>query len=212
MKKIAPDTAVDIMSLKVLNSISNRIKYPVYGYIRQQNKILSIDIPFYIQQIILLFYFHGEHFEKAGDDLSISDNKMTVTRNPNTFTYPECNNAYTKNWIESIIPQTITWSFTMTCYLSTKVHFSLVSMDRCCNAQILRKSDQYCQKLEEVKIAGGEQFEIKLNTSNGNFYSSRNINLKKKVYVAKNINYKLAITLFDRNSAIELTDCVNQFI
>ena len=64
-----------------LNSIDNRIKHSVFGYVRSIEAQLSIcNIPVLISYITLNYYYHNEYFSKYGQQVKLSNNNMTVTK------------------------------------------------------------------------------------------------------------------------------------
>ena len=67
-----------------------------------------MNIPVLIHYLILGYYFHGEYFEKAGDDLEISNDKMSVERVSVTEGKTYRNNVYCKKWIKSNMKQIVT--------------------------------------------------------------------------------------------------------
>ena len=95
--------------MKALKLLPNNTKYTIFGYVRRMEKeSFPLNIPAMITYLILKYYFHGEYFEKAGDDLEISDDKMSVTR----ITSPGrlnrfMNTAYGKTWIDGNLNQII---------------------------------------------------------------------------------------------------------
>ena len=59
-------------TLKALKSFPKRPRQTVFGYIRENQKQLSLyNVPALIGYLCLGYYFHGEFLEKAGDDLKI---------------------------------------------------------------------------------------------------------------------------------------------
>ena len=67
--------------LKELKAIPNKSKCVGFGYIHEMVKQLSIsNVPEMINYLCLMYYFHGEFFEKAGNDLKICDEGMSIER------------------------------------------------------------------------------------------------------------------------------------
>ena len=58
-----------------------------------------------ICNLCILYYFHGEYFEKAGDDIQISNDKMTITKIRGGSGWN--NTSYGKTWIDSSIPKIV---------------------------------------------------------------------------------------------------------
>ena len=89
---------------------SKQTKYCVFGYVRENEITLSLTctIPTVISYLCLCYFTHGEYFEKAGNDVSVSDNQMTITK-----MHQDCNwlnTVYGKVWTKSHIPQIIKWT------------------------------------------------------------------------------------------------------
>ena len=99
------------LRLKELKSIPNRTKCIAFGYIHAKEKQLSLpNVPDSINYLCLMYYFHGEFFEKAGNDLKICDERMSiqkVIRNVNQWN----NTGYCKTWISSDLWHVIKWDF-----------------------------------------------------------------------------------------------------
>ena len=84
--------------------------YTVFGYIRKMEKQLSSqNIPKDITKICLEFYFMNEYFERAGQDIRISDNKLSITSICKTD-HSWSNISFTKNWIDSMSQNIIIWT------------------------------------------------------------------------------------------------------
>ena len=114
--------------LKQVKSIKKETQFTVFGYVRQnENKMaLFCNIPSMICYLCLSYYYHGEYFEKAGDDLQISNDKMTITKVSNKVNW--LNTAYGKTWIDSNIDQIAEWKFKMN-KLENYICICLVSKD-----------------------------------------------------------------------------------
>ena len=115
---------------KQLKSIKKDTRFTVFGYVRQNENKLSLycNIPSMISYLCLSYYYHGEYFEKAGHDIQISNDKMTVTK-----VTQECNwdnAAYGKTWIDSSIDQIVKWKFKINT-LERSIYICLVSKDNC---------------------------------------------------------------------------------
>ena len=95
-----------------LNSIDNRVKDSVFGYIRVKEKQLSLDnIPALISYITLNYYYHNEYFAKHGKQVKLSNNNMTVTKQEIIEDREEYENTtYGNTWIDSTIPQIARWT------------------------------------------------------------------------------------------------------
>ena len=73
-------------TFKTLQSIPNVTKYAVFGYVRKMERKLSLlNIPQMIHYLILGYYFHGEYFEKSGDEQAIQEFLTRKCKIPNFF-------------------------------------------------------------------------------------------------------------------------------
>ena len=92
----------------------NNPKHAVFCYLHSMEKeLFLVNVPTIISYLILGYLFHGEYFEKAGDDLEISNDKMSVTRitKPSPVFTAFMNTAYGKTWIPGNLNQTVRWRF-----------------------------------------------------------------------------------------------------
>ena len=98
-------------SLKKIKSIKKEIQFTVFGYMRQSENELSLfcNITEGIYYICLAYYYLGEYFEKAGDDIRISDDQMTITKMKSNACWK--NTSYGNIWIDSWIHQIVEWRF-----------------------------------------------------------------------------------------------------
>ena len=91
-----------------LNSIDNKIKYSVFGYIRWWQTQKSLDnIPALISYLVLNYYYHNEYFAKCGTRVKLSNNNMTVAKYETVG--DGYNTTYGNTWIDSNIPQIAKW-------------------------------------------------------------------------------------------------------
>ena len=76
----------------------------------EQRLSLYINVTPGICLMCLAYYHQFEYFETAGNDMKISDDKMTVTKLDleNSGWH---NTAYGKAWIDSTIHQIVEWKF-----------------------------------------------------------------------------------------------------
>ena len=102
------------LSLKQLKAIKNKYQFTVFGYIREKQEELSLDtIPPIISYTCLAFYFHKmDEFdaEKCGENLTLSQNKETIRREPEREGYDNnANTAFCTLWIDTKIKQIAKW-------------------------------------------------------------------------------------------------------
>ena len=71
-----------MLTLKELKSIAKPPRYTAFGYIRDMEKQLKLsNVPIMINYLCLGYYFHGEYFEKCGDDLMITSKQNESDEN-----------------------------------------------------------------------------------------------------------------------------------
>ena len=87
----------------------------MFGYIREkENELILHNIPSIISYISLMYYFHGEHFDKHGQYLKSSPDKMTITNIQKTRMDLSCNwknVAIGRTSINSMSKCMIKWTF-----------------------------------------------------------------------------------------------------
>ena len=205
-------------------------KYTVFGYIRGFEKKLSLqNIPTLINYLCLQFYFHGEYFEKIGDDLEISNDKMMVKSKPD-----KCgdNEAFGKTWIKSMSNCVATWTFKLN---ANQISIYITSSEK------LYDRDTSCFFLDNGICAGKKLFDpqmygfvnkmpghlsilfwtmarfteqdlmkLTLNTKNGTIALQRNdedvIVLVDNIVKGRDISYKLAVGFYNFDEYITLID------
>ena len=222
--------------LKRLKSIKQDTKLTVFGYVRQNENKLSLfcNVPAMVSYLCLSYFFHGEYFEQAGDDIQISNDKMTITKISNTNDW--YNTSYGKKWIDSAIPQIVEWKFKINEMVDGySIFLCLVSKDNRSNDDCNRKDDypnygfsangraavnsQRAYKSTNWKIGlsekdyhyhEGDVISMILNTK------SRVINFQKQggeevtvignITINKDIKYKMAISIQCHLCSVSLID------
>ena len=214
---------------KQLKSIEQETQLTVFGYIRQnQNKLsLFCNVPDGISYLCLsYYYFHGEYFEKAGNDIQISNDEMTVAK---VVDHTDWNNtSYGKRWIDSAIPQIIEWKFKINKIsdLDDSICFCLVSCDSRinadCNAFYDAPNFGFCNTgavikkdpdAEIVRISDrfeshqGDIISMTLDTKSGKLYFQKND--EERLCYVENVScctYKMAISLKHKLNSVSLVD------
>ena len=174
-----------------LNSVDNRVRDSVFGYVRSMEKLLCIhNIPALVSYITLNFYYHNEYFAKYGKQVKLTNNNMTITRHETLSSLMSYENTtYGNTWIDSIIPQIAKWTLKASVKKSFFV-FMLSTDNRCdktCNNRddaplygLAKKIDNgwlpmyadkyghncHCNDKTELKALVNGQFSIILNTKN----------------------------------------------
>lgn len=118
-----------VASLKILKNLDNSDKSLVFGYVRKVEKELQmISIPALIFYKILGYFYLHEYFAKGGDDLEISDDKLTVSA-AHHWSGWGFNNAYGNLWFKSTGNEIATWKFRIDSPGISPVGFGIVSKD-----------------------------------------------------------------------------------
>ena len=97
------------LRLKELKKINDTHKFTVFGYAKRVQKESSLTIPLMINYLCLAYYFHGEYFEKCGNNLEISNGAVTLTKIGKSRNWRDT--AYGKIWIKSNMKQVASWKF-----------------------------------------------------------------------------------------------------
>ena len=131
---------MDFSRFKQSKSIKKDTRFTVFGYVRQNENKLSLycNIPSMISYLCLSYYHHGEYFEKAGDDIQISNDKMTATKVTQEYNWD--NTAYGKTWIDSSVDQIVEWKFKIN-ILEKSIYICLVSKDNRLNRDCNTRDD-----------------------------------------------------------------------
>eukprot|EP01084_Bolivina_argentea_P211406 359629_1 len=215
---------------RVLRNISNLEDYMtlfVFGYIRQMtsNEFTVDNIP-KVLCLICLSFFHNdsEHFVRCGDDITISNQGMTITKTRNNENF--LNTSYGNIWIESTSDKMVRWRFKQKGHLPI-FYICFVSTDNRLNNDCINKldapnygigsdglmwtnDDDGCVSSQcRPHTFKYETFTIFLhipkgrvsihNEYGGGYYIP--LGMKK----GKNIKYKLGITLKCKNESLSLT-------
>ena len=224
-------------TLKRLKFVNDRYKLTVFGYIHENEKILSVsNIPSMIGYLCLLYYFHGEYFEKSSNNIEKSNDKLTITRNRGSQNW-NCF-AFGKVWIDSMIKCVAKWKFKINYIDDDSSYFHrahiiihLISkegdFDRVGdmkyapyykingNGFVLKKeiSDTFTTNemtLSVSKFRINDEIVLILDTVKGTISLKRNDEeiqcVFKNIDRNNKIRYKLAVLLYDVKYSITLTD------
>eukprot|EP01084_Bolivina_argentea_P037161 68704_1 len=97
-------------TLKQLKQINDHTKRSVFGYVREIQEKLSLpNIPILISYLCLSYYYHNEYFAKSGNEVEISNNRMTITKIKGNMDYK--NTTYCNTWIQSTSNKIAKWTF-----------------------------------------------------------------------------------------------------
>ena len=114
-----------------LKHIDDKTKDTVFGYIRQQQKTLSLsNICPLISYLCLSYYYQNEYFTTTKDhEITISENRMKITKHNGSGWI---NTTYGNVWIDSSIPQIAKWKIKITNGGEYGVYIAFVSQGISC--------------------------------------------------------------------------------
>ena len=188
--------------MKTHKLIPDKFKHIAFGYTRQSEKEYDIpNLPKVVIYLVLGYFFHGEYFEKCGDDLQISDDKMTVKRT----TLPRrlrrfWNTAYGKLWIPLDSNKVTKWTFKIESYGNEiegdgAIRVGIVSKDNSLNQNFIGLGRV---KLYEFgKSIRLNSFCLKLDPSN------KSISVDKSIYAYREFGYVHAHELFAKEDGMK---------
>ena len=205
--------------------------FTVFGYGRRVQKESLLNIPLMINYLCLAYYFHGEYFEKCGNNLEISNGDATLTKTGKSRNWKDT--AYLKIWIKSNIKQIASWKFRMdkipdcdACFENIYIYFvsadNRMNDDCACLADVPyygfgnRKATDARAIVGEVEHGLGPGFDqgdiitISLDTSRAIIQAKMLDEDAKIIYKGIDINdqiqYKIAVQLWGENTSITLLD------
>ena len=216
-------------TLKRLKSIPNTSKHATFGYIREMEHQLALsNIPVMINYLCLGYYFHGEYFEKAGNDLSITNDKMSVTR----ITAPiygarNRTTAYGKQWVELNTQKTIKWKFKIDSFghrnsFDATIWLGIVSKDHRINEDFGNQNDHplWYQKIKRSDgnaftgydswhshyLVEDTEYELILSGERVLFQENGHIISDELSHLRNDIRYKLALCMTVKDAKFTLID------
>ena len=188
-------------TLKRLKHVNDRYKLTVFGYIHGNEKQLSLsNVPTMIGYLSLSYYFHGEGFEKASNDINISNDKLTITRTAGPVTWNAC--AFGKVWVDSMINCVAKWTLKINYLHQDKSNWAHVIIcllskdDESRASQIcapyyeidglgqMKKNETggvntYLQgRLYCLRFKKNDEIELELDTGKGDIYLTKNDGMK----------------------------------
>ena len=216
-----------------LKLLPKTVKYLVSGYIHQkQTQNASSKDPLLIIYLVLRYFFDGEYFEKAGNDLEISDDGMSIER----ITQPSASNSlsntvYGSKWIESNSNKLVRWKFKIESigkgyqYFDTQrqpetsvnrdehgnIFIGIASKDDGLNQYWAHADNKPCYKYMVPRFyymtrEPIHEFVLELNTSTGKFEGKPSTDLYPDTVLKGNdIRYKLAVCLTGKDAKLTLT-------
>eukprot|EP01084_Bolivina_argentea_P155473 270925_1 len=102
----------DLASLKHLKQVNNKIKFCVFGYVREMELELKLaNIPMIASYLCLAYYYHNEYFEFVNEYIHTSNDKMTISRPAATYNRTSTTNAIGNQVVKSNEDMIATWTF-----------------------------------------------------------------------------------------------------
>ena len=217
------------LSLKQLKAIKDKYKFIVFGYIREtQIKLLLDIIPPIISYTCLAFYYRNmDEFdeEKCGENITLSEDKLTVTKSGKQGSLQEIA-AFCKKWIDTNIKQIGKWTIKIHEETDTKraVMIRLVSSDEeglfptpsygFCNVGDTYTNGGYYKRDDSHSARVARRFSkgeitVILNTKDGSIKIMNDSNTTMVIYdgiqTGQGIQYKLVLIIY-KDTSITLTD------
>ena len=216
-------TAFDIANAR---NADDSTKLLIFGYVRDNNIKMRIsnNIPDLICFIIILYCMNEEYFDKPGQNIHISDDKLSITRISGTG-YD--NTTYCKQWIPSISKMIITWKFKVETYTGTILLGITANFDTFQNDDFtdygndiapvyalsnngVWESTQSDKAFKSWAYSANDEITFILNLKDGNITFQVNNDIKQIIWsdikMSEEIKYKLAVVLFKMNTKLSLID------
>ena len=119
------------LNLKRLKAVNDKDTFTVFGFIRNTQNELSMNVPMMIFYLCLGYFFEAEYFEKCGNNMQISADKLTITQieerigNYNGYALYALGYSFCKRWIKSHIPQIAIWKLKINRIHGNKWHLKI---------------------------------------------------------------------------------------
>ena len=201
------------------------IKLLIFGYIRNMSTIheLSMDIPDLICITILIYYMENEYFDKPGQNIEISADKLTATRiKGNSY----LSTTYCKQCIPSLSNMIIKWRLKVN-KMSKEIGIGVTSNDNlydkdfmtvvndgtnttygCQNDGYRVGNGEYDGTNKDIAFEEGDEITFILNLKKNETMFQRNndeqLLVWSKVKVSEDIKYKFIICLYGKDTKITL--------
>jgi len=213
---------------KARQLINTRSGHTVSGFFRQcaDTHSLSTTIPVMLTYLCLYYYFHGEFFEKCGQDLQIQHSRMTITRikNPKKgYGSKYSNTGYGKLWIPSDLNKIATWTLTMN-NVQKKMFIGLVSQDSRQDEDFFVYKDKPMYYISNKghrdfhdskyrrgngpkpkKFKLGNKISLTLNTQKKTIMVN-DVLIFEAIDTGNDIKYKIAVSITEKDDSITLID------
>ena len=173
-------------SLSALKKCATARKYAIFGYIREQNKLLSLPVIPKVIDYLCLAYYAPDLFSKKNMDL----NEIEISMDQTTITYikrdyDKNRTIYGTNWIDATSKETHEWKFKVN-QCNSWISIGIASKDNNMNvnfsnslnapnyALIIEKSYYELQShgstIKQYRRPGSIQVIMKLNMEKGILY------------------------------------------
>ena len=214
--------------LKKLSEIDDRIKYGVYGWIREMEQALQLShIPLMISSICILYYHDEAIFKIIGNNIKLSKDKKCITKlnwdewdnnNYLQFDIPSdtpfdyiyelelkikeiCGSSGIQIGITNTIKQNIHYSYSKSMKDINYVYWS--------NGLGWNSSDEYksWRRYQSIKQDDKVKMTLNLNTAEMIFcINDRRYNqiVYKNIKKAPDIIYKMYVSLYYKNNSVEI--------
>eukprot|EP01084_Bolivina_argentea_P080488 145780_1 len=215
----------DSSSFIRLKLFNERLRNVIFGYIKQEQKELSSNIPMNVYYLCLAYHSHGEYFEEHGKSLQLSKDQMTITKVIISDLSPsdaiDCR-AIGHEIIDSNKHIVAKWSFNideckniafgfMICNFCGNGEWRIGPKFNCRGTAMLRMGCSFNDKDEKYFMFNkGDKVSVILNTKQKTISAQKN---EVKVQcIIKNIPigamklYKIAVFAYKKSDQITITD------
>ena len=217
-------TAFDIANAR---NADESTKLLIFGYVRDINNKMKIsnNIPDLICFIIILYCMDEEYFDKPGQHIQISEDKLSMIRSSG-IGYN--NTTYCKQWIPSVSNMIITWKFKVETYTGTILLGIAGNIDEfqnddftdygndtapvyaLSNNGVWESTKSDTTKFKSWAFSDNDEMTFILNLKDGNISFQVNNDKKQMIWsnikMGQEIKYKFAIVLFKEYTKISLID------
>ena len=204
-----------VTSLKLLKEANANIQSTIFGYMRQHQDALAINIPSMISYLCMAFYFIPEFFEKSQNEewVQISQNKMTATniKQLDKYRRHKYNPIFCHQWIISTRNCICIWKFRIEEFGSPCImQWALVDREYGEIIEPISLTRSYCLGLSNLhRLKQGDIVTIKLDLIAGAFICLLNDGeaaRRRMVAKSEGIKYQLAVDLANTNDSVTLLE------
>ena len=211
------------MSINLLNTVDQRSKYSVYGWIRHMQKTFKIgNVPPLVTAICILYFREDEIFNVISNGIKLSENKKMITKTEDDWDF--ANNSYGIMEIESENELEYIWDLKICSMQNTGGCAIGIASKQVPNEEIASSDTDYfylffsegCQHHEDrndkdygIQWNDGDQISLEVDLKQGNI--SLSINNEDQgiafhnIERSKDINYRLFVSLYCIGDCFEIT-------